>query len=450
MGGMLLGRRGALWRTSPHCGYNCPWMAPPFLLFWAPPTLACAEERDEGRIWNASVPNGTLFYSLFLFPAEGSAMSATHARTPALEAAFVQPTARRRGFTLVELLVVIAIIGVLIALLLPAVQAAREAARRNQCLSNLKQLSLGLLNYESAQKRFPSAFEFRRGDDPATLTHMGPNWAILILPYVEQAPLYGRIDRTVTVSGKNQPLISDPKNAHIRETQVETFRCPTDTFNTSPLEIGPARWARGNYAANAGNGALLTGLGFDDPRVGIGIYGADSPGWQDGRIRGVIGPNVAASLKEVTDGTSQTILLGEVRAGITPTDRRGTWALGQAGASVLFWYGSLGGDCNGPNVCNRYADDVAGLAPKDDALMAQECMPDFTGDELNNQATTRSSHIGGVNLGMADGSAHFVSNEIDVTPPNNPPIIVKTRRWGSTWDKLISSADDESITDIPF
>jgi hypothetical protein len=82
--------------------------------------------------------------------------------------------------------------------------------------------------------------------------------------------------------------------------------------------------------------------------------------------------------------------------------------------------------------------------------MQQECMPDFTGDERNNQATTRSAHFGGVNLGMADGSAHFVSNDIDVTPPNAPPILVKTRRWGSTWDRLIASADDEVIVDMPF
>jgi prepilin-type N-terminal cleavage/methylation domain-containing protein len=354
------------------------------------------------------------------------------------------------GFTLVELLVVIAIIGVLVALLLPAVQAAREAARRNQCLSNLKQLSLGLLNYESANGRFPPAFEFRKSDDPAELTNIGPNWAIRILPFVEQAPLFARIDKTVTVPGQKEPLISHVNNAPVRETAVASMRCPTDTRNTSPLEIGAAIWARGNYAANAGNGPLLSGLGYSDPVNGSGIFGPSSPGWLDGRIRGVIGPNVAARLKEVTDGASNTILLGEVRSGITTTDRRGTWALGQAGASVLFWYGTLGLDANGPNVCDEHSDDVAGLRLSDEPLMIQECMWDWTGDERNNQATTRSLHIGGVNLGMADGSAHFVKNEIDTRAPTNPRILVKGRAWGSTWDRLISSADDEVISQSPF
>jgi len=342
-------------------------------------------------------------------------------------------TVRSRGFTLVELLVVIAIIGVLIALLLPAVQQAREAARRNQCLSNLRQMSLGLLNYESANGSFPPAFEYPENANPGLLTNFGPNWVVRLLPYIEQAPVYDRIDFST--------FLNNEENAQVRQTEVSSLRCPSDSFNRQVLTLpGPRRsvtsWARGNYAANAGNGPLLSGHSS-----GNHINGPDSPGWQNGRIRGVIGPNVAATLKQVTDGLSNTILIGEVRAGVTSEDRRGTWAIGQAGASVLFWYGS-GGDANGPNVCTPNADDVAGPNPSDLPLLKRECMPDYTGDDWNNQATTRSTHFGGVNLGMADGSAHFVSDDIETSGPWG--------QWGTIWDKLIASADGEVIDDMPF
>jgi prepilin-type N-terminal cleavage/methylation domain-containing protein/prepilin-type processing-associated H-X9-DG protein len=348
-----------------------------------------------------------------------------------------------RGFTLVELLVVIAIIGVLVALLLPAVQAAREAARRNQCLSNLRQMSLGLINYETANGQFPPAFEYDKNANPAILSvnQIGPNWLVRILPMVEQAPLYNRIDKTFTVAGTKDPLIGHANNASVREASVASFLCPSDSYNRTPLQWTGTTWARGNYAANAGNGSLLKGYPHS-------LDGPSSPGWLDHKRRGAIGPNVSVRLKEITDGTSNTILLGEVRAGITESDKRGTWALGQAGASGLYWYGSTG-DANGPNVCDAFSDDVGG--PKkdiDDALMVAECMPDWTGDEWNNQATTRSMHTGGVNLGMADGSAHFISTDIQTGGPYHD--------WGvngakmTVWDMLIASADDQVIQDMPF
>jgi prepilin-type N-terminal cleavage/methylation domain-containing protein/prepilin-type processing-associated H-X9-DG protein len=336
---------------------------------------------------------------------------------------------RNPAFTLVELLVVIAIIGVLVALLLPAVQAAREAARRNKCQNNLRQLSLALINYESSKGAFPSAFDFPDTVNPADYPTKGLNWAIRVLPFAEQGPLYARFNL--------KKPVSDAENAAARETFVDVFRCPTDNFNSVPMEINASRtrWARGNYAANAGNGPLLKStLSISATQ---GIYGPTSPGWLDGRFRGVIGPNVGATIKQITDGTSNTFLLGEVRAGVTNLDQRGVWALGQAGSSALFWYGYTGDD-NGPNVCNASADDVAGPTAADLPLMTQECMPDYTSDEWGIQATVRSMHPGGINMGLADGSAHFISNEITTGEPYST---VRT-----AWDNYISSADDEAIS----
>ena len=356
----------------------------------------------------------------------------------------------RRAFTLVELLVVIAIIGVLVALLLPAVQAAREAARRQQCLSNMRQLCLGLINYESARGRFPMAFEFPTTANPAVLTpaQIGPNWAVRTLPYCEQQAVYNLLDNSVFVTGgsagKGPAQMSHANNAPVRKAQLDVFRCPTDSYNAMPMLMGAGaaatEWARGNYAANAGNGPLLNRAD--------GIFGPTSGGWLEPKRRGVIGPNVAARLKELTDGTTNTILLSEVRAGVTQGDQRGAWALGQAGASVLFWFGTTG-DAAGPNVCRENSDDVNGPATADLPLLIQECMPDYVQDNWADQATTRSMHADGVNTGMADGSAHFISNSVDVGA------LYQNTTWPATvpmsvWDKLIAGADEQVIEEMPF
>jgi prepilin-type N-terminal cleavage/methylation domain-containing protein len=198
----------------------------------------------------------------------------------------------RPAFTLVELLVVIAIIGILVALLLPAIQAAREASRRTQCANHLKQLGLGCQNHHSAIRIFPDGGEAynvgRTLDPPSPATNGVPvlapkqswGWLYQILPYIEQEPLY-----------------NNPSDSYIQGIAVKTFFCPT---RRQPMVIG----GRGvnDYA---GNGGLYTSSGWD---------------WGNGQNGGVIvrqkcgGPcNTVVSTALVTDGTANTIILGEKR-----------------------------------------------------------------------------------------------------------------------------------------
>ncbi len=128
-------------------------------------------------------------------------------------------SAPRRGFTLIELLVVIAIIGVLIALLLPAVQAAREAARRSQCTNNLKQIGLGLHNYHDSLGAFPTSL-WQRGIPPPANGGYGVSWLAMMLPYIEQVPLANSINFKLQAT--------DPVNSTAFLTFISSFACPSD------------------------------------------------------------------------------------------------------------------------------------------------------------------------------------------------------------------------------
>ena len=148
---------------------------------------------------------------------------------------------RRSGFTLIELLVVIAIIAVLISLLLPAVQAAREAARRAQCLNNLKQIGLAIHNYHDVIGAFPPGYLSRLGPDGDN-TGPGWGWAAMILPQIEQGPIFNAINFGLA--------IESPANQTARLTKIATFICPTDSSFHSPVHGGRRQheqhdaWAR--------------------------------------------------------------------------------------------------------------------------------------------------------------------------------------------------------------
>lgn len=325
---------------------------------------------------------------------------------------------RRAAFTLVELLVVIAIIGVLVALLLPAVQAAREAARRMQCQNHLKQLALGLLNYHDSKGIFPPSLQFDAGQAPGSSTNFRPNWVIMMLPHIEQQGLYDSFNFAQTISHADNRLP--------RGTELSFMKCPSDGFNRQKF-AGVAsgdndNWARGNYAANGCN-LELSWLG-------------DQGGWADLTRRGVMGPNVALTISGVVDGTSNTMLLGEIRAGISDKDRRGVWAMGTAGPSSLYWHG-YSGDDNGPNFYSgaNLDDDIVGCNSIDAQLKITNKMTCC--DCNNKQMTARSAHNGGVYSAFCDGSVHFISDNINTSGS-----------WGGSpavWDLLIASSDGKVL-----
>ena len=353
----------------------------------------------------------------------------------------------RRAFTLVELLVVIAIIGILIALLLPAIQAARAAARRAACQNNLKQLGIALHNYHDSKKKFPPSSLWKTPDGrlvqnksavaggpnaPETIDNwasgspaqLSENWVIQILPFMENQSLYDSFDLTV--------YISDPINEIPRTTPLKEMLCPEDSYNGELFEDPSlGRWARGNYAANASLGVMTFGrLG----QYACASWAANS-NWYKPEHCGVMGANDALAIPDVTDGSSQTILVAEVRAGMSALDPRGVWAMGIAGSSSLWGHGSIGSACNGPNApqqgsdrimkCSTFAASFGGLTGI--AKLGMSCM-----NGSSEMATSRSMHDGGIQALFVDGSVHFIGDYVDVNGIGGDPPI---------WDSLNLSKD---------
>lgn len=193
---------------------------------------------------------------------------------------------RRIGFTLVELLVVIAIIGVMVALLMPAVQAAREAARRIQCKNNLKQIALATHQFESANRHFPPSANIRM----VGAINTNASWSIhgRILPYLEQNAVYNRID--LNVAWDNQSVISGLK--------IPVYSCPSDPRSDTPRDVSP-RLASPLYPTTYGFN-FGTWLVHDPVTNQIGD--------------GVFGPNAKIGFRHLTDGTSNTLMASEVKA----------------------------------------------------------------------------------------------------------------------------------------
>ena len=368
----------------------------------------------------------------------------------------------KNAFTLVELLVVIAIMSVLIGLLLPAVNAAREAARKSTCSNNIKQLATALLAYEQKNQGFPPAMNLVNATDYEAPKETGilENWIVRILPNMDQAGLYDDIynlmrptrlktgSMIIVKTIENEVTSSQDTSITMkscRETLIQTLLCPSDaTSNRILYESGKTSnftGARCNYGAN---------MGLKQPQF---LCGSN---WSFPQNRGVMGPGESLRVTDISDGASNTILLAELRAGVTSADPRGTWCLGGPGASAIAACGwdegsSLAsrteGTDKGPN-----ARDKNKISSSGDQIYTSLTTSDYSNDELyelkmpiksrvsNTQATTRSMHSGGVFTCFVDGSVHWLSDTIETNGPTEYGV----------FDCLLSSGDGRRIPDNSF
>jgi prepilin-type N-terminal cleavage/methylation domain-containing protein len=308
-------------------------------------------------------------------------------------AAFVTFPRKRIGFTLIELLVVIAIIGVLVALLMPAVQQAREAARMTQCRNNLKQLGLALHNYHESHRTFPASYLANtRRPNRNPVTYDGPNgfaWGAMLLPMLDQAPLYNLL-RTDLPSW-------DPANSSATATNLAVFLCPSATYSEGPMSVRDsagtelARWGRSTYVANVGQ---------EEPwgRTAESYAGiADGPLYRNSRTRA----------SDVTDGLSNTVFLGEH----SPVLSSKTWVGVVPGAVVC---------ANNPDRFPITQCDLAATLVNVHSGPASAEIDPVTGfapihppnSPLCHVCQMYAEHSGGCLVLLGDGSVRFVSQFI--------------------------------------
>jgi prepilin-type N-terminal cleavage/methylation domain-containing protein/prepilin-type processing-associated H-X9-DG protein len=388
----------------------------------------------------------------------------------------VQRKRRKRGFTLIELLVVIAIIAILASLLLPAVQQAREAARRTQCKNNCKQIALALNNYESAFGILPmasfvpwcgfggdgasSALDYSiTGPDAPNSGMGGPNWAVAILPFMEWSDLY------ISANLNSYPGVFVPppdgtgtapagvnyqawRNGLVAQ-RIPSYLCPSDPNNAVPFfspgvpgdQTQGGVWARGNYGVTAG---------YDDyDHKNRGAHFKSSKSNTAGKAGLIDSPLMSccygATFAQIRDGLSKTIAVAELRSGLVAWDPRGTWALGYPGASIVNGgrgtynpspnnlLGGLGfAACSNTDGGDELQDACqtaynGGYCSPANAALGMGCNG---GGTLMTSAQSRSLHLGGVNVAMMDGSCHFISNAIDEL----------------SWCRLCDKDDQQSIT----
>ncbi|GAC1339884.1 MAG: DUF1559 domain-containing protein [Isosphaeraceae bacterium] len=320
-------------------------------------------------------------------------------------------TRRGGGFTLIELLVVISIIGVLVGLLLPAVQAAREAARKMQCANNMKQIGLAIHNYESSQGCVPSGYLSSRvpltsfgvpgyNPDPSTFDN-GPGWAwlSLILPNVEQGPLYSAINFNLPT------WVAD--NATAVTVQLNVYNCPSANnpsptcemvdANLTPLPVANQFFARANYQYNMGwNDTTIApaNTNYDDP-----ILGCNGPLYRNSRVK----------FSGVTDGLSNTVFAGEK----TPFLADATW-VGIIPGYRHFAYNAFASAGTGGIGVNYDYPGAILSAHSGPSLYESPVVIHPPNSPLGHTDEMYSLHPGGSNVLLGDGSVRFIKETINL------------------------------------
>ncbi len=306
-----------------------------------------------------------------------------------------------RAFTLVELLVVIAIIGILIALLLPAVQAAREAARRMQCTNNLKQVGMGMANHESTYKRLPAG---NMGWNKAGTSWLGHTAFFQILPFLEQGNIYDDFDLEVRWT--------DLPNGNLIGETISTYCCPSDDAQGRKLHdyYTGRYYARSNYAVCFGSTQIHSPSA---PMAGSSAShgAADSLYDNDGPFR----LHVGRKISDFLDGTSKTIVASEVITGVGDEpdttgaqDQRGNWAFPYVGAIYLHRRTPNSGIPDTMRFC--FCTQASRISP-DNPCESSSLPKD---EHVYEYVAARSRHPGGVNCLFADGHVEFYNDEVDL------------------------------------
>lgn len=328
---------------------------------------------------------------------------------------------RKRGFTLIELLVVIAIIAILIALLLPAVQQAREAARRTQCKNSLHNLVLACHNYESTFGMFPMGHQFvgRFDGNPNNGSGgTGFGWGAFILPFIDGANISNTFNFDYPLSGLGQPT-NQISNRTVAGTVLPIYKCPSDIApSTAPYSINaPFGYEAGlsSYSGNAGS--------FHNSLGNAVTAGA----WGQLRRNGVLMRDQGCKIGDITDGTSNTVIIGEqsYRVKYQLAAQLG------AGRELTLAYGSINQNSGWASGRTSYIlmNGVYGINTVP--------VPGVWGPS---QTSASSVHTGGAQFAFADGSVHFISENIHHTSRGN-----KAVGWNSVrsdpYDRANNGAD---------